>query len=671
MEQLIDFHAPEVQAVLDTLLKDKSTGKNIIWATDPPEELQTVMYEPVTDRSQITTQQLGLTHYEVVLPRMMKQTDTQQQRTRKKGEVFSPAWVCNKMNNALDADWFRGLGAGETAGQFTVELPQGWQTVETPVQFPVCKGRTPAWVQYVQSRRLEVTCGEAPFLASRYDAATGEMIPVARRIGILDRKLRVVSENAATEDEWRKYATHAVQSTYGYEYQGDNLLLARVNLLLTYAEHLQARWQRKPTKEELQPIANIISWNLWQMDGLHLSVPGGKPQPEAEQLDLFSMFGAAEPQPPTVSCKVKNWRKGSHGTTQNFETIQEGSTSMKFDYVIGNPPYQEEAPGTSTSDKPVYHTFMDAAYSVSDKVELITPARFLFDAGATPSVWNRKMLNDTHFKVLQYESDAKYFFSSIELPGGIAISYRDATRNFGAMKQFIQYNELNKIARKVKEKHEKTLNSIMYPQNKFNLSNLYEDFPILKTRIGSDGKDKRFRQIVMERFPEIFSEQKSDDSLRTLGLIGRQREYRYISRRYVEYETWIDKYKVFVPFSNGASGTLGKEPARLISKPALGLPGDGITQTFIGIGEFGTKTEADNLMKYILSKFARILLGILKVTQGNKPETWSYVPLQDFTAHSDIDWSKSVAEIDQQLYRKYDLTADEIEFIETHVKEMA
>ena len=553
MEQLIDFHAPEVQAVLDTLLKDRSTGKNIIWATDPPKELQTVMYEPVTDRSQITTQQLGLTHYEVVLPRMMKQTDTQQQRTRKKGEVFSPAWVCNKMNNALDADWFRGLGAGESAGQFTVELPQGWQTVETPVQFPVCKGRTPAWVQYVQSRRLEVTCGEAPFLASRYDAATGEMIPVARRIGILDRKLRVVSENAATEDEWRKYATHAVQSTYGYEYQGDNLLLARVNLLLTYAEHLQARWQRKPTKEELQPIATIISWNLWQMDGLHLSVPGGKPQPEAEQLDLFSMFGAAEPQPPTVSCKVKNWRKGSHGTAQNFETIQEGSTSMKFDYVIGNPPYQEEAPGTSTSDKPVYHTFMDAAYSVSDKVELITPARFLFDAGATPSVWNRKMLSDTHFKVLQYESDAKYFFSSIELPGGIAISYRDATRNFGAMKQFIQYNELNKIARKVKEKHEKTLNSIMYPQNKFNLSNLYEDFPILKTRIGSDGKDKRFRQIVMERFPEIFSEQKSDDSLRTLGLIGRQREYRYISRRYVEYETWIDKYKVFVPFSNGAS----------------------------------------------------------------------------------------------------------------------
>ena len=460
MEQLIDFHAPEVQAVLDTLLKDRSTGKNIIWATDPPEELQTVMYEPVTDRSQITTQQLGLTHYEVVLPRMMKQTDTQQQRTRKKGEVFSPAWVCNKMNNALDADWFRGLGAEESAGQFTVELPQGWQTVETLVQFPVCKGRTPAWVQYVQSRRLEVTCGEAPFLASRYDAATGEMIPVARRIGILDRKLRVVSENAATEDEWRKYATHAVQSTYGYEYQGDNLLLARVNLLLTYAEHLQARWQRKPTKEELQPIATIISWNLWQMDGLHLSVPGGKPQPETEQLDLFSMFGAAEPQPPTVSCKVKNWRKGSHGTAQNFETIQEGSTSMKFDYVIGNPPYQDEMEGTS--DNPVYNLFMDATYPMASVVELITPARFLFNAGKTPKTWNEKMLNNEHLKVLYYEQNSAKIFNNTDIKGGVVITYHDREKECGAIQIFTAYPLLNTIIQKVKKQIKSSLSDIVF-----------------------------------------------------------------------------------------------------------------------------------------------------------------------------------------------------------------
>ena len=668
MEELIDFHAPEVQAVLDTLLKDRSTGKNIIWATDPPEELQTVMYEPVTDRSQITTQQLGLTHYEVVLPRMMKQTDTQQQRTRKKGEVFSPAWVCNKMNNALDADWFRGLGAEESAGQFTVELPQGWQMVETPVQFPVCKGRTPAWVQYVQSRRLEVTCGEAPFLASRYDAATGEMIPVARRIGILDRKLRVVSENAATEDEWCKYATHAVQSTYGYEYQGDNLLLARVNLLLTYAEHLQARWQRKPTKEELQPIANIISWNVWQMDGLHLSVPGGKPQPETEQLDLFSMFGAAEPQPPTVSCKVKNWRKGSHGTAQNFETIQEGSTSMKFDYVIGNPPYQETL--QNTSDKPIYNDFMDASYQISDKVELITPARFLFNAGKTAKVWNEKMLNDVHLKVLYYEPDSSKVFSNTDIKGGVAITYRDGNAEFGAIGSFTPYNELNDILHRVKNhKTFVSIEKIVITSFAYHYTDrLHEDYPDAASRL-SKGHAYDLKSNAFDRLSDVYQDEKPDDGHDYIRIFGRQnneRTYKFIRRDYVNNVANLDKYKLFMPKANG-TGAFGE----VLTLPEISEPGVGATESFVSIGLFDTAEECDNLLKYIKSRFMRAMLGVVKITQDLTPSKWKYVPLQDFTAHSDIDWSKSVAEIDRQLYRKYDLTADEIEFIETHVKEMA
>ena len=668
MEQLIDFHAPEVQAVLDTLLKDRSTGKNIIWATDPPEELQTVMYEPVTDRSQITTQQLGLTHYEVVLPRMMKQTDTQQQRTRKKGEVFSPAWVCNKMNNALDADWFGALGAGESTGQFTVERPQGWQTVETPVLFPACEGRAPAWVQYVQSRRLEVTCGEAPFLASRYDAATGEMIPVARRIGILDRKLRVVSENAATEDEWRKYATHAVQSTYGYEYQGDNLLLARVNLLLTYAEHLQARWQRKPTEEELQAIAKIISWNLWQMDGLHLSVPGGKPQPEAEQLDLFSMLGAAEEQPPTVSCKVKNWRKGSHGTTQNFETIQEGSTSMKFDYVIGKPPYQD-GESISTRKPPVYNLFMDATYPLADKVELITPARFLFDAGQTPKAWNKKMLNDEHLKALYFEPDGSKIFPNTDIKGGIVITYHDKTKNFGAIKAFTSYPELNNILKNVTAVSDSYLDGVISQRGCYRFSEqFFRDFPSASKKMGA-GSGNMVVSNIFEKVPEAFFEEKPKDDeiyIKLLGRANNARAYRYIARKYVLDNDFIDTYNVFVPEANG-SGTIGEA----LSAPVIGLSAIGHTDTFLSIGKFKSLKEAEHCLKYVKSKFARTMLGILKATQHNPPSTWKYVPLQDFTAHSDIDWSVSVAEIDQQLYRKYDLTADEIEFIETHVKEMA
>ena len=647
MEQLIDFHAPEVQAVLDTLLKDRSTGKNIIWATDPPEELQTVMYEPVTDRSQITTQQLRLTHYEVVLPRMMKQIDTQQQRTRKKGEVFSPAWVCNKMNNALDADWFRGLGAEESAGQFTVELPQGWQTVETPVQFPVCKGRTPAWVQYVQSRRLEVTCGEAPFLASRYDAATGEMIPVARRIGILDRKLRVVSENAATEDEWRKYATHAVQSTYGYEYQGDNLLLARVNLLLTYAEHLQARWQRKPTKDELQPIANIIAWNVWQMDGLHLSVPGGKPQPEAEQLDLFSMFGAAEPQPPTVSCKVKNWRKGSHGTTQNFETIREGSTSMKFDYVIGNPPYQISDGGAGVSATPIYNRFIEAIKTIHPgAICLIIPAKW-YSGGKGLDKFREEMLGDRHISTLVDYSNSLDVFPNVDVAGGVCYfvwkeayngkckytNYRNgkattAYRDLNEFQTFIRYPVASEIVKKVKEDGELTLDKVVSSRKPFGLATTAKP---MKT---------------------------GDITLRYNGGRGP-----YKSTEIRVGTEMIDQWKIIISrLTAEHAGQPAKDGKyRVLSTMELLKPGEICSETYLVAGAFDSKEEATNYMDYLKTQFVRFLILQIAMTQQLSKASFAFVPCQDFTRK----WT------DKQLFEKYDLSSEEVNYIQGMIKEMA
>ena len=647
MEQLIDFHAPEVQAVLDTLLKDRSTGKNIIWATDPPEELQTVMYEPVTDRSQITTQQLRLTHYEVVLPRMMKQIDTQQQRTRKKGEVFSPAWVCNKMNNALDADWFRGLGAEESAGQFTVELPQGWQTVETPVQFPVCKGRTPAWVQYVQSRRLEVTCGEAPFLASRYDAATGEMIPVPRRIGILDRKLRVVSENAATEDEWRKYATHAVQSTYGYEYQGDNLLLARVNLLLTYAEHLQARWQRKPTKDELQPIANIIAWNVWQMDGLHLSVPGGKPQPEAEQLDLFSMFGAAEPQPPTVSCKVKNWRKGSHGTTQNFETIREGSTSMKFDYVIGNPPYQISDGGAGVSATPIYNRFIEAIKTIHPgAICLIIPAKW-YSGGKGLDKFREEMLGDRHISTLVDYSNSLDVFPNVDVAGGVCYfvwkeayngkckytNYRNgkattAYRDLNEFQTFIRYPVASEIVKKVKEDGELTLDKVVSSRKPFGLATTAKP---MKT---------------------------GDITLRYNGGRGP-----YKSTEIRVGTEMIDQWKIIISrLTAEHAGQPAKDGKyRVLSTMELLKPGEICSETYLVAGAFDSKEEATNYMDYLKTQFVRFLILQIAMTQQLSKASFAFVPCQDFTRK----WT------DKQLFEKYDLSSEEVNYIQGMIKEMA
>lgn len=345
---------------------------------------------------------------------------------------------------------------------------------------------------------------------------------------------------------------------------------------------------------------------------------------------------------------------------------------MKFDFAIGNPPYMETAPGESTSDIPVYHSFMDAAFNVAEKVELVTPGRFLFNAGATPADWNKKMLEDEHFKVLDYQSNAKNVFPSIELPGGIAISYRDASMRFTPIRHFSQFEVLKRLGEKILRIEQEFLPSIMFSQNKFNLDTLYRDYPEMKKQLGSEGRDKRFRQIIMERFPHLFTENKGKNTLHVLGLIHRNRAYRYIKLKYVEDEERIPLYKVFVPFSNGASGMLSEnDSARLISKPVIGYPYDGITQTFIGVGGFNTFEEADACLKYIKSKFARALLGLLKVTQGNKPETWAFVPLQDFTDKSDIDWSKSIAEIDLQLYKKYKLTDEEINFIETKVKEMA
>lgn len=661
MEQQINFMAPEVQAVLPLLLADKSTGRNIIWATDPPQALS----DTVTDKSEMTPAQLHQLGFEAIQARAGKQADAQQQRTRRRGEVCTPAWVCNKMINALDADWFG------REGVFNTEQPQGWQAREGQVEFPASKGKAPLWQQYIDSRRLEITCGEAPFLASRYDAATGEMIPVQQRIGILDRKLRVVSETVKEEKEWLYWAKRAVQATYGYEYQGDNLLLARTNLLLTFAEHLQARWQRSSTTQELKSTANIIAWNLWQMDGLKRSIPGGKLHPDTEQLDLFSMFGDAEESVPSVSCKVKNWRKGGHGTTQNFETIQEGSTSMKFDYVIGNPPYQDETLGDNKGfAPPVYNKFLDASYEIADKVEMIHPARFLFNAGSTPKAWNEKMLNDSHLTVLHYESDSSKIFANTDIKGGVVITYRDKVKNYGAIEHFIVFDELRSIARKIGKTDYVPLSKVIYAAESYRFTETMHKENSSVESLLSKGHKYDFKSNVLSKLDNIvfFSEMPKDGSpyIKILGLDGSKRTEKWIRKDYVRVPENFGSYKVFISKANG-SGAFGET----LSAPIIAEPGIGHTQTFMSIGKCESEQEAIAITKYVKTKFARAMLGVLKITQDCPAPKWKYVPLQDFTAHSDIDWSKSVAEIDRQLYRKYDLTADEIEFIETHVKEMA
>lgn len=168
--------------------------------------------------------------------------------------------------------------------------------------------------------------------------------------------------------------------------------------------------------------------------------------------------------------------------------------------------------------------------------------------------------------------------------------------------------------------------------------------------------------------PELFTDVKPDDGheyVQIFGLLKGERYYKWFRRDYVKEVPNLFKYKVLIPKANG-SGTLGE----VLSTPLCGSPLCGFTEKFISIGETDSKDEAEATLKYVKTKFARTMLGILKVTQNNAKPTWKYVPLQNFTGNSDIDWSKPIAEIDRQLYKKYDLTPDEIKFIETHVKEM-
>ena len=496
MQKLVDVSAYPIRDVLNVLLEDKTTRRNVVWGTDA----YASKGSGIDAASQITLGAFLGESAVVLQPRIEKDADERQERTKKRAEVYTPAWLCNKMNNYCDREWFGRKNV------FNIENDdRTWTSSDIPIYFVDRKGRkTKSWQIYVDSKRLEITCGEAPFLVSRYDAATGELLPLKKRIGILDRKLRVVDENAKTEIEWLKWAQRAVESCYGYEYQGDSLLIARINVLMTFYDCYVERWKRRPTKSLIKKIANIAAWNIWQMDGLNDDIPMSRIEPDRPALTLFDYAGVdyREEEPPQnyleAPCYIYQWRSKKRIA---FKSLKESGNMKKkmFDFVIGNPPYQEEfsSDGNKTYAAPVYNLFMDAAYQIANSTELIHPARFLFNAGSTPKDWNRKMLEDTHFKVLSYEEDATQVFPNTDIKGGVAITYHDNLKDFGAIQVFTKFRELNYILRNVlSHKDFSGLDSIVYIQNRFNLSVLLKDHPECKSGIGSDGRDSRFEKNI-------------------------------------------------------------------------------------------------------------------------------------------------------------------------------
>ena len=299
MGKLVDITTGPVRTVLGVLVRDKTTRKNIIWATDTYDALG----DGFQDRQQLT-EALLLSHPDTIMPRIDKSREAQAARTRKKADAYTPVWLCNEKNNFCDSEWF-----GRENVFNTMDDQHGWEPVQGKIDFP--EGKT--WQHYVDSRRLETTCGEAPFLVSRYDASNGERIePLLRRIGILDRKLRIVNENAGSYLDWLKWSVRAIEASYGFEYQGDNLLIARANILLTYVDYYKERWGCVPDKNLLHRVATRIVWNIWQMDGLKDTVPLGRPFEEFHQMDIYD-FGISDrierkEEQDAAYCRIFNWR---------------------------------------------------------------------------------------------------------------------------------------------------------------------------------------------------------------------------------------------------------------------------------------------------------------------------------------------------------------------------
>lgn len=293
-------------ALLPILLKDNSSGKNLIWATD--DYVQNGDGYGKSDS--ITIASITGSHGNLIKPRTEKTKQEQLTRVRDKAEVFTPSWVCNKQNNLVDNAWFG------RENVFNTEIEKGWETSTEKVAFP--EGKT--WQDYVKARRLEITCGEAPYLASRYDTVSGNVIPVCNRIGLLDRKLRIVSENVDREQEWYTWAKEAYKSIYGYDWQGDNVLLARENLLFTFCDYYEDKFGVYPIKEYLREIAEILSWNIWQMDGLKFVIPESCHSEKEEFTDMLGESHVSDE--PCPGCKANDYKlhNGIYCYVMDWET---------------------------------------------------------------------------------------------------------------------------------------------------------------------------------------------------------------------------------------------------------------------------------------------------------------------------------------------------------------
>lgn len=626
MDKLIDINAYPIRETLKILLQDKTTRQNIIWATDAYAEKG----NGFRDRDYIELSSVTGLDSIALQSRTEKALDEQQLRTRKKAEVFTPVWLCNMMNNYADEQWFGKKNV------FNIEEEENhtWTVNPNKILF---SERT--WKSYVDTRRLEITCGEAPYLVSRYDAATGELIlPPLRRIGLLDRKLRVVNENADSPEEWMKWVLRAYQSCYGFEYQGDNLLIARINLMMTFYDYYLERMEKEPDKPLLRKVAGIIAWNIWQMDGLKDTVPLGKQMDTYHQINLFELIGdndspnasdALEPEEATY-CKIMDWRRENSVIYRN---LKEGRTKMGkgklFDFVIGNPPYQEDTEGAGRQAKPVYNLFIDEIRKIQPEcICLITPSRW-FAGGMGLDAFRASMMNDSHLKAIVDFTNAKDCFPSISISGGV---------NF-----FIWQNAYNGLCSFTNTTNGETTTRLRQ-LNEFPVLVRYNHaVDIIHKAI--DGADNNLSIIASGLMPFGLStnyrgekDKTADKELTLYASNGKT----YISRD--EVNKGIEYIDIFSVMISKTSAEHAGEPSKdgkfrvIPSSIRIKQPGEVCTHSYFLIGSYTDKVTAENLLKYMKTQFVRFLMLMSMSGFGLSKLVLNFVPMQNFTQLSDINW---------------------------------
>ena len=585
-------------------------SRNIVWATQDYEDLG------IHADQQITLDVLNA-NPGLIAQRTTKARDAQAVRTKKRAEIFTPAWLVNFQNDVVDHAWSAGHEPYDDA------IPDASAGIVRPLRptlpaFDDVSGK--AWENYVDRRVLEVACGEAPYLTSRYDATTGELIALGGRVGFFDRKLAAIPISLGDEAATLNWALRALRATFGFELQGDSLLLARLNLLASFDEATSALLGRSLVADELTEAAHVIARNVWQMDGLTLKSPSG-----------------ADVVLPVDS----------------------------FDITVANPPYQKAVAGTS--DRQIYPDFMDFAFRVSSLACFVTPARFLFNAGKTSKKWNRQVLSDPHVSVSLFEADSRRIFPTAEVKGGIAVTLRDANVSLAPIGSFIPDLQLRSIVARVHAIADNFLDQIVFAPESYRFTSvLHVEYPQAIERV-SAGHSFDVTTNCFDVLPEVFHDVAHRGMIGVLGRQNNRRLVKFVNRRYVRDHPNLNAWKVALAKSNGA-GKLGE----VLAPPVLLSPGFAHTQSFISIGAFGTRKEAEELATFLHTKFARLLLGSLKVTQDNKRAVWANVPNLVSKAPADlsIDWESLVPVIDSQLADFFGLSKAEKAFVNERAQEM-